>query len=113
VLSRAAPGVPLLWLTAPYTERTRVADGDVGDSGSAPARIDAYNALIDEVARTHPAVVKVPWADYFDGLPLADDAALRPDGFHAEVSSLADIVRNWAWTRFVDGYVEGKRLLSR
>ena len=112
VLGRAAPGVPLLWLTAPYTERTRVADGDVGDSGSAPNRIAAYNSLIDEVARTHPAVVKVPWGDYFDGLPLAEDAALRPDGFHTEVSGLADIVRTWGWSRFVAGYVEAKHRLG-
>ena len=112
-LERAAPGVPLLWLTSPYTERTRVADGDVGDSGSAPARIDAYNSLIDVVARKHPAVVKVAWGDYFNQLSLSDDAALRPDGFHTEVLPLAKVVRDWGWTRFVAGYVAGKDALSK
>jgi peptidoglycan/LPS O-acetylase OafA/YrhL len=112
-LERAAPGVPLLWLTAPYTERTRAADGDLGDSGSLPERIDTYNSLIDEVARTHPAVVKVQWGDYFDALSLTDDAALRPDGFHTEVPGLADVVRNWGWSRFVAGYVDAKNKLDK
>lgn len=107
-LQAAAPGVPLLWFTAPYTDRLRLRDAPAGDTASVPARIDAYNAMVASLAREHPGVVVVRWADYANDLSVEDQAHLMTDGFHALPEAIGEIVRDWAWSRITMAYVEAR-----
>jgi len=96
-LQQAAPHVPQLWLTSPYTHRIDWQNGTKTDpqGPQVPAYTDVYNAIITDLAHTEPDVTILPWADRFNQRPVDQDAYERPDGVHVLPERIDTILDTW------------------
>jgi peptidoglycan/LPS O-acetylase OafA/YrhL len=74
----------VLWVRCVPLSRAVVPDGlsTMFAASRDPARVEALNTVIDEVAASRPTVVAVPLDDLLEG--RVDDPVLRPDGSHFE-----------------------------
>jgi hypothetical protein len=102
-------GARVLWLDLPYEQRDK---GEITGSplldSSDPVRIDRYNQLLDQLAKTRPVSI-LRWSKYFDALSVEDDLALRvSDGLHLKSESTQMVLDKFLWADIRDGYLAGK-----
>jgi len=79
----------VVWLTAPYTYSDR--------PESEPARMDAFNDMVRELAAEKEGLVLVDLAGWLQSLPPGEDARLRPDGVHfsADPPTNLEVAERW------------------
>jgi peptidoglycan/LPS O-acetylase OafA/YrhL len=82
-------GATVVWLTAPYTYSDR--------PESEPARMDAFNDMVRELAAEKEGLVLVDLAGWLQSLPPGEDARLRPDGVHfsADPPTNLEVAERW------------------
>jgi lysophospholipase L1-like esterase len=95
-------GIKVVWLTSPPLDfgrgqepRPPLDPPDIAD------RVIRMNEIIGEVVATHPGAALVDYGGYFANLPAGEDARLRPDGVHLEMST-ADEVGQWLGPRIAE-----------
>jgi peptidoglycan/LPS O-acetylase OafA/YrhL len=89
-------GITTVWITSPYVDIGRDLQPPLPapDPGSNPARMDAFNKLIREVADERPALRVVDlehWTHSLPGGPL--DPTYRPDGIHFTVDAATKVAK--------------------
>ncbi|MBN2621948.1 MAG: acyltransferase family protein [Acidimicrobiales bacterium] len=98
-----AHGLTVVWLTMPEVEfgRGMTLRPEGADEDSDPARVDAANALVRQVARERSGVVVVEFGRYIDDLPRETDERLRPDGGHFTEESAREVA-DWLGPQILD-----------
>jgi hypothetical protein len=88
----ASGGATVVWLTAaPWEGATRHPPDRVYVPAADPARVAAYNELLDQVAAARPdSAVVVDLAGWL--AETGEDARLRPDGAHFEPDTASEVV---------------------
>jgi hypothetical protein len=108
-----ATGVPVLWFDMPHEQR----DGGTISrtpvlASSEAKRVDHYNKLLREFVASRPAsrpVTILPWAHYFNTLPVEEDLAIRADGIHLLWGEQeAKLLDSWLWSEITDDYLAAK-----
>ena len=94
-----AAGSSVVWLTSPHV-RIPPLNGKLFDedrAASDPARIDRFNALVREVARTRPEQMRVvEFGAYLEAWPGGEfDEKIRADGVHFSVEGGSTLARTW------------------
>ena len=82
-------GATVVWLTAPYTH-TEEPESD-------PARMDAFNAMVRDIADEREGMVVVDLAGWLEDLPEGEDTRLRPDGVHfgSDPPTNLEVAQRW------------------
>jgi peptidoglycan/LPS O-acetylase OafA/YrhL len=88
-------GKPVLWFDVPYSDRP---------GWDVDARVDRFNALLDELVRARPDVSRLPWAQYVNALPAPDARILRPDLVHVDPTVWPRILDQWLWKEIEGEY---------
>lgn len=91
-------GALVVVLTSPFFE-VRTADGRLPDPPfpeSDPARVEAWNTLVEEAASERTGdVVVVDLGAYLAALPDDEDERLRPDGIHFTAETAEEVASAW------------------
>ena len=95
-------GLTVVWLTTPplHFGHGMVPPPEHQDPPDARARIAKLNALIRQVAASHPRTAVIDFGAHFSHLPKQENERLRPDGVHVDLKRSYEVAR-WLGPRLL------------
>ncbi|MDQ1431274.1 MAG: hypothetical protein QOF40_1876, partial [Actinomycetota bacterium] len=90
----AAQAIPTVWFDLPNSDGSQYGSDFVAADH---ARINRYNALVDQLAAQQHSVVRMHWADHINAFGAELDRTMRPDGIHVLPERLGELLDSWLW----------------